>query len=1050
MELDALIRSICLRDRHYMFFLGAGTSITSGIPSASECIWNWKLSLYLTKNSHINPTLLGSHTLPHVQHKIQKWLDGQDTYPALNSDDEYSFYVEKCFPIAADRQTEFKRLANNANPHIGYKLLGLLTETGKVKWIWTTNFDDLVDRGRPSERKRPFLQIGMDSTARIENVRMDGDEIIQVFLHGDYRYDSLKNTNLETQTLDADLMKRFVELTRGFPLIVLGYSGRDKSIMDALTKAYSKKGKGGLFWCSLENSKPSEKVLQLIETAKSVGNNAEIILYSGFDDFLIRLARYWLKNSSEHTLVEKVLKTLPIKKGFEIAHLSPDFNWIISNAYQIELPSEIFQFSVKGLPDKGAWKKLRDWIGGRPISAGLFKGKVLAMGKLSDITETFVSQLSSKIEQVSLSSDDLSIVNSIVYEISLKGLVDSLEKRGFERVDKYVLSLPEEKNHLYSNKTYRYKEILKLSFDHIEGQTFLLTLPDVQIQNINLTKEEIKSVKRDILWRQRNSEYAEVIKTWRSHLFPNSQDWRVIYPAGLETGFEFKVNPNSPVFTRLYSSRPITGDIKLTKKISRFEKFKAFFIDEPYLRFRPSEESSHLSKSIHPIKGLIDCGGPIELYNSMIHTSQDIRLGIICLNGHEIYLRNFLNGLKQAVSVAAYDDVDYVVDFPGFEEAFKCKLLVPASNNDPEWKAIPSVPSDNPVLMNQKATQLIAEKIRELETSTAVDVVIIYIPDSWSIFEKIDTEDVHLDIHDQIKALCAERGIRSQLIRESKIKSGKNICRLRWWLSLALFSKSLRIPWMLEPSGDNTAYVGIGYSINEAGKGKHIVLGCSHVFDSSGLGMQFRLSQLQNPIWKRNPFTHRENPFMSRDDAYLLGVRTRQLFYEAHQNLPNRVMICKRNPFLKCEIEGIVSALSEIQHVDLLTIQQDDMWRFCAYDTYKEKAHGFPVKRGTGLILDGTNMLLWLHGNVEGLLSRKNYFQGKSRIPTPVRVTRYAGDTPVEVIAKDLLALTKMDWNTFALYKQMPVTVTTPNSIAKIGRLLHRFSAESYDYRLFM
>lgn len=66
-------------------------------------------------------------------------------------------------------------------------------------------------------------------------------------------------------------------------------------------------------------------------------------------------------------------------------------------------------------------------------------------------------------------------------------------------------------------------------------------------------------------------------------------------------------------------------------------------------------------------------------------------------------------------------------------------------------------------------------------------------------------------------------------------------------------------------------------------------------------------------------------------------------------------------------------------------------------------------------------------------------------------LTRDSGDTPVEGFARDLIALTKMDWNTFALYnKKLPVTVTTPGTTARIARLLDRLPAESYDYRLFM
>ena len=76
------------------------------------------------------------------------------------------------------------------------------------------------------------------------------------------------------------------------------------------------------------------------------------------------------------------------------------------------------------------------------------------------------------------------------------------------------------------------------------------------------------------------------------------------------------------------------------------------------------------------------------------------------------------------------------------------------------------------------------------------------------------------------------------------------------------------------------------------------------------------------------------------------------------------------------------------------------------------------------------------------------YFQGKSQNPVPVRVTRYSGSTDIETLTSDLIALTKMDWNTFALHQKLPVTVTTPNVIARIGRLLPSVTAESYDYRL--
>ena len=39
------------------------------------------------------------------------------------------------------------------------------------------------------------------------------------------------------------------------------------------------------------------------------------------------------------------------------------------------------------------------------------------------------------------------------------------------------------------------------------------------------------------------------------------------------------------------------------------------------------------------------------------------------------------------------------------------------------------------------------------------------------------------------------------------------VCKISWWLSLALFVKALRTPWTLADLDQNTAYAGIGYSI---------------------------------------------------------------------------------------------------------------------------------------------------------------------------------------------------------------------------------------------
>ena len=47
LDFDAFVRSFVQnRDTSFAFLLGAGASITSGIPSTDDCIWDWKRMIY--------------------------------------------------------------------------------------------------------------------------------------------------------------------------------------------------------------------------------------------------------------------------------------------------------------------------------------------------------------------------------------------------------------------------------------------------------------------------------------------------------------------------------------------------------------------------------------------------------------------------------------------------------------------------------------------------------------------------------------------------------------------------------------------------------------------------------------------------------------------------------------------------------------------------------------------------------------------------------------------------------------------------------------------
>ena len=74
-EYDAFLRSFKRnKDVPHSFLLGAGVSISSGIQSAYDCIWEWKKDIYLSKNINASE-YFKNYRDQSVRKSIQKWLD---------------------------------------------------------------------------------------------------------------------------------------------------------------------------------------------------------------------------------------------------------------------------------------------------------------------------------------------------------------------------------------------------------------------------------------------------------------------------------------------------------------------------------------------------------------------------------------------------------------------------------------------------------------------------------------------------------------------------------------------------------------------------------------------------------------------------------------------------------------------------------------------------------------------------------------------------------------------------------------------------------------
>lgn len=398
------------------------------------------------------------------------------------------------------------------------------------------------------------------------------------------------------------------------------------------------------------------------------------------------------------------------------------------------------------------------------------------------------------------------------------------------------------------------------------------------------------------------------------------------------------------------------------------------------------------------------------------------------------------------------DRSEYVPKYPGFEHLFKVELVSAPSTAHVRWPdSLGQLPGQNTV--EARLFEAMDSALRRLDSvRNEFDVVLVHFPDTW----EPATRTKGFDAHDALKALGAKYNIPTQVLNDRAFTFNYK-ASLAWRLAIALYVKAGGIPWKLarvQSVPDETAYIGLAYALRGDQREAHYVTCCSQVFDMDGGGMQFVAFEARDPI--ADLAEARRNPFLSRDDMRAVLARSLSLYQGRNGgNLPKRLVIHKTTAFKEDEIDGAFDALAGVPEVECIEVGANSNWRgVWLIDSGKKdqpsKPSGYPVPRGTVVIRSGTSALLWAAGNAPEVSTTGDYYQGKKSIPRPLHLTRHAGRGPLEVVAHEALALTKMDWNNDALYDPVPVSIRYSQKLARTIANVPDLPGKTYPYRLFM
>lgn len=250
---------------NYALFLGAGASWYSGVKTADEMVDMWQNRLYEQSRTKI---------------KYSDWLIKQDWY---GSDGEYSYLFSHLYDEPAQRRDYIGELLEGSHPNWGYVYLASLFQAKIFNTVFTTNFDDLINEAcyLYTDGVRPIV-CAHDSGAL--NIRLTTARPKIIKLHGDFLFDSiLKNTEGETERLTGNMEAKFAQFGQEYGLVVVGYGGRDASVMGILENLLTDKQffKHGIYWCLRSGDTPRDRVAKLLE--KDRVHAIDII---GFDEFM--------------------------------------------------------------------------------------------------------------------------------------------------------------------------------------------------------------------------------------------------------------------------------------------------------------------------------------------------------------------------------------------------------------------------------------------------------------------------------------------------------------------------------------------------------------------------------------------------------------------------------------------------------------------------------------------------------------------------------------------------------------------------------------------
>lgn len=286
-----------------------------------------------------------------------------------------------------------------------------------------------------------------------------------------------------------------------------------------------------------------------------------------------------------------------------------------------------------------------------------------------------------------------------------------------------------------------------------------------------------------------------------------------------------------------------------------------------------------------------------------------------------------------------------------------------------------------------------------------------------------------VDFHNQLKARLLQSQVAVQVVREGTLaltqeeldarRDSRDVRRFRaeiaWNVTNAAYYKAGVRPWKVDDVREGVCYLGLVFKQDDRASDPRTACCAAQMFLDSGDGVVFKGAVGPWYNTKRGDF------HLKPEAAADLVGKAVQSYTERMGAPPKELFIHGKTRFLRSEWEGFRSGVPDGTDIVGVRIRSEPR----ALRLYRHGSR--PALRGLAHIHSDNAAHLW----TRGFVPRHQTYPGRE-VPVPLLVEVSRGRADLSVVLRDVLALTKLNYNTTNFADGLPVTLRFADAVGEI------------------